>query len=53
MALDSDTINLESPEATVSKAGPREPRVYKAPDSTVYIEIIIKKSRGKVRTGWY
>jgi hypothetical protein len=53
MALDINTINLESSKATAKEVAPREPRVYKAPDSTVYIEIIIKKIKGKVRTGWY
>jgi hypothetical protein len=51
--LEVDTINIDSIDAPIIEPTRREPRTYKALDGTVYIEILVKKEKGKGYTGWY
>jgi len=49
--VDIDESNLIG--TPTLKETPREPRTHKAIDGTLYIEILVKKDKGKTRTGWY
>ena len=51
--LEVNTININSINAPIIKPTRREPRTHKTLDSTVYIKILVKKEKGKGRTGWY
>jgi hypothetical protein len=53
LRLDSDLNDVDSDEAPSLEQTPREPRTYKSIDGTLYVEILIKKDKGKIRTGWY
>ena len=49
--LEVDAIDIDLINAPIIEPTRREPRTYKALDSTVYIEILVKKEKGKGRTG--
>jgi hypothetical protein len=53
LQLNSDLNDVDSGEAPSLEQTPREPRTYKSIDGTLYVEILIKKDKGKIRTGWY
>jgi hypothetical protein len=49
LRLDSDLNDVDSDEAPSLEQTPREPRTYKSIDGTLYVEILIKKDKGKIR----
>jgi hypothetical protein len=51
--LEVDAIDIDLIDAPTIEPTRREPRTHKALDGTVYIEILVKKEKGKGRTGWY
>jgi hypothetical protein len=53
LGLDEEVIDIDSVLAPTVPDEPRGPRVHKDIDGTVYIEILVKKDKGKSRTGWY
>jgi hAT family C-terminal dimerisation region len=53
LGLKSNPIDIDSIDAPTLVDTPYEPRTHKALDGTLYIEILVKKDKGKSRTGWY
>ena len=53
LGLKSNPIDIDSIDAPTLVDTPHEPRTHKALDGTLYIEILVKKDKGKSRTGWY
>jgi hypothetical protein len=49
--LDIDEIDLTS--TPTLEETPREPRQHKATNGTLYIEVLVKKDKGKSRSAWY